>query len=364
VGASSHQGTIGRGDDVVTGFSSRGPTWVDFDLKPDLVAPGLGIESLADPLSALYRLQTGSLLQGTRPLPYYPYMSLSGTSMSAPVVAGTVALMLEASPRLTPNAVKALLQYTAQLLPDTHPFAQGAGLLNARGAVRMARFFANPTRTVGAPEDRIDGATVRWARHILWANRRLVGGVPLPGSNAWRAAWGSRQTPTGDPIVWGVHDDGDNIVWSTDDADNIVWSTNGDDNIVWSTNGDENIVWSTTDTDNIVWSTNGDENIVWSTGGDENIVWSTDGDENIVWSTDGEDNIVWSTDGDENIVWSTNGDENIVWSTNSDDNIVWSTGGDENIVWSTGSTARILWPAASTPAVTSRDRFRRAGEVR
>jgi hypothetical protein len=272
--------------------------------------------------------------------------------------------MLEASPRLTPNAVKALLQYTAQLLPDTHPFAQGAGLLNARGAVRMARFFANPTRTVGAPEDRIDGATVRWARHILWANRRLVGGVPLPGSNAWRAAWGSRQTPTGDPIVWGVHDDGDNIVWSTDGADNIVWSTNGDDNIVWSTNGDENIVWSTTDTDNIVWSTNGDENIVWSTGGDENIVWSTDGDENIVWSTDGEDNIVWSTDGDENIVWSTNGDENIVWSTNSDDNIVWSTGGDENIVWSTGSTARILWPAASTPAVTSRDRFRRAGEVR
>jgi len=334
VGASSHQGTTGRGDDVVTPFSSLGPTWIDFDLKPDLVAPGYGTESLVDPFSTLYATQADYLLTGTVPLGHFPYLSLSGTSMSAPVVAGTVALMLQANPQLTPNAVKAILQYTAQLLPDTHPFAQGAGLLNAKGAVRMARFFANPAKGVGAPQDRIEGSTVRWARHILWANRRLVGGVPLPGSNAWNVMWGSRQTPAGEPVVWGVHDDGDNIVWSTDDADNIVWSTDGDDNIVWSTDGDEN------------------------------IVWSTDGDENIVWSTDGDDNIVWSTDGDDNIVWSTDGDENIVWSTDGDDNIVWSTDDGDNIVWSTGSTEQILWPATSTPAFTSRDRDRRAGEVR
>jgi serine protease AprX len=53
VGATSHSGTTARGDDTVAAFSSRGPTWIDFDAKPDLVAPGVGIESLAEPYTTL-----------------------------------------------------------------------------------------------------------------------------------------------------------------------------------------------------------------------------------------------------------------------------------------------------------------------
>ena len=114
VGASSHQGTVGRGDDAVSAFSSRGPTWIDFSAKPDLVAPGVGIESLSDPHSTLYGELQDYLLDGAGVTSYKPYLSLTGTSMAAPVVAGAVALMLEANPSLTPNAVKAILQYTAE----------------------------------------------------------------------------------------------------------------------------------------------------------------------------------------------------------------------------------------------------------
>ena len=53
------------------------------------------------------------------PTAFAPYLSLTGTSMAAPVVTGTVALMLQANPSLTPNGVKAILQYTAQAIPAT-----------------------------------------------------------------------------------------------------------------------------------------------------------------------------------------------------------------------------------------------------
>ena len=46
-------------------------------------------------------------------------MYLSGTSMAAPVFSGTVALMFQVNPNLTPNLVKAILMYSAQPLKIT-----------------------------------------------------------------------------------------------------------------------------------------------------------------------------------------------------------------------------------------------------
>jgi serine protease AprX len=399
VGAASHMGTDGRQDDKVASFSSRGPTWINFSAKPDILAYGVGIESLAVPGSTLYA-ELADYLLGTLHGNTKPYLSLTGSSMAAPVVAGTVALMLEANPQLTPNAVKAILQYTAEVMTDASALSQGAGLLNTAGAVRLARYFKAPTAALPEPTDVIAGSQVEWAEHIIWGNFRVTGGVPLPGSNAWDASlpWGSLATPEGDAVVfgaaedanivwsttstgsrvWGSRDSHGNIVWSTDEDSNIVWSTGdaGDDaNIVWSTDEDGNIVWSTDDDGNIVWSTDDDGNIVWSTSDDDsNIVWSTSIAQNVVWGNDcggrncpqrlwgalkasgsavsgsrvwgsvDDENIVWSTDDDGNIVWSTDDDGNIVWSTEElDSNIVWSTEDDGNIVWSTDDDGNIVW---------------------
>ena len=244
VGAASHQGTPRRSDDSVARFSSRGPTWIDFAAKPDLLAYGVGIESLSDPHSTLYSTYGDYLLDGTRPTPYRPYLSMTGTSMAAPVVAGTVALMLEENPQLTPNAVKAILQYTAELRAGESFLAQGAGVINALGAVRMARFFESPAGGAPDPVDTIEHERIAWSEHITWGNARMGGGIPLPGSNAWAlgVTWGAEATSRGLPIVWGAKDD-DNIVWSTKGDDNIVWSTKGDDNIVWSTGAADQVLW-------------------------------------------------------------------------------------------------------------------------
>jgi serine protease AprX len=329
VGATSTLGTLTRSDDIVAGFSSAGPSFIDFAAKPDLVAPGTGTVSLAALGSHFYATKTAALVDGKWSLGFKPYLALSGTSMAAPVVSGTVALMLEANPTLTPNLVKAILQYTAQRHPSYHALRQGAGFLNSLGAVRLARFYAR--NEVGA---RMPSQTV-WSRQILWGNQRIAGGYISPFANAWATGviWGAaRSLDDIDNIVWGTECGAgcDNIVWGTHDAngDNIVWGTDGDDNIVWGTSGDDNIVWGTSfDGDNIVWGTNDDDNIVWGTdcgGADcDNIVWGTADDDNIVWGTaDLADNIVWGTSDLDNIVWGTSAEEDVTWGVSSPDEVV------------------------------------------
>ena len=255
VGASSTNGTIARLDDTMASFSSRGPTYLDWSAKPDLVAPGVGLVSLADASSTFYSTNAQYLVSGSMLTAFQPYLSLSGTSMAAPIVSGTVALMLQANPSLTPNAVKALLQYTAQVNDAYDPLAEGAGFLNTFGAVRLAGYYANAQPGQPYPVQQM------WGKRIIWGNHLLTGGVVLPDANAWSitTTWGAAMASNGDNIVWGTAGDGDNIVWGTSaDGDNIVWGTALDgDNIVWGTAGDgDNIVWGTArDGDNIVWGT-------------------------------------------------------------------------------------------------------------
>jgi serine protease AprX len=198
VGATDQHKTAARGDDTLAPFSSRGPTSIDEEIKPDLVAPGVAIESLADPSSTIFRANPQARLAGTVDTVAAPYISLTGTSMAAPVVAGTVALMLEANPGLTPNLVKAILQYTAERRSRYDVVSQGGGFLNARGAVQLAFELAGGRPASTDP--------VRWSRQIVWGGQRIGGGVLAQDANAWRTdvIWGATTTASGGRVVWGT----------------------------------------------------------------------------------------------------------------------------------------------------------------
>src|SRR5205823_2422374 len=67
------------------------------------------------------------------------YFEMSGTSMSAAVVSGAAALVLEARPGLTPAQVKAALQLTSSRVQGAGLIEAGAGSVNVAAAVDLAR---------------------------------------------------------------------------------------------------------------------------------------------------------------------------------------------------------------------------------
>jgi serine protease AprX len=339
VGASSHAGTIDRADDAMARFSSRGPTAVDYLAKPDLVAPGVGIESLSAPGSRLYNSFPSLLLPGTQPSEPLPYLSLTGTSMAAPVVTGTVALMLQANPSLTPNAVKAILQYTAQNSPVYNALTEGSGLLNARGAVQLARYFAEPSGPYPTSPE--------WGRRVIWGTRLIRGGRIMPAVNAWweDVTWGAPTTSSGQPVEWGWVDvDGEAAPWRvtcTDSACSTFAVSGGVLNVVWW------LECGGSDCDG-AWSVERMRTAASNAGGADTIVWGTDDTETIVWGTEGGDTIVWGTDDADTIVWGTTEADTIVWGTQEEETIVWGTDGeDDTIVWGTdcrsSSCEPVIW---------------------
>ncbi len=157
-------------------FSSRGQ-FASTLFRPTLVAPGVGIVSLR--ASGINQTSAEGVTVGgdtqsipAALLPYYT--TASGTSFSAPQVAGTIALMLEANPQLTPAEVRDMLARTATPLPSYYAHEVGAGMLNAHAAVLEAAF---PQRHLGAFRATLNRGQVRFVSDPL----QQVSGTVQPG---------------------------------------------------------------------------------------------------------------------------------------------------------------------------------------
>jgi minor extracellular serine protease Vpr len=103
---------------AIAPFSSIGPT-ADGRMKPDIAAPGMTILSGVNSYDVSYAPGGGnyssSVAQyqfGSKNRTYY-YAEASGTSMSAPMFSGIIALLLQANPILTPQKIKEILSKTA-----------------------------------------------------------------------------------------------------------------------------------------------------------------------------------------------------------------------------------------------------------
>lgn len=141
---------------AIAPFSSIGPT-ADGRMKPDIAAPGMTILSGVNSYDVSYAPGGGnyssSVAQyqfGSNNRTYY-YAEASGTSMSAPMFSGMVALLLQANPILTPQKIKEILSKTAYKdnfttnTPDSTRW--GYGKANAYGMIKEAILLSGINET-------------------------------------------------------------------------------------------------------------------------------------------------------------------------------------------------------------------------
>lgn len=116
--------TVGASDknDSIAKFSSRGPAKVTYTIKPDILAPGVKIQS--------------TMLNGE-------YKSLNGTSMATPHVAGAVALFIDKYPGYSPGQIKSIFMQTAVDL-GYDIWTQGTGRIDLVNAFELPDLVAVP----------------------------------------------------------------------------------------------------------------------------------------------------------------------------------------------------------------------------
>ena len=265
VGAMKPMGTPTRVDDLIASYSSKGPTLIDAIAKPDIVAPGNLLVSLEASGSTLYNSDPGNrvpnsfYINGGSSAPSTSYFTLSGTSMATGVVSGVVADLLQKSPSLTPDQVKARLMKTAwKSFPAfssvTDPttgitytdqydvFTVGAGYVDVEAAISntdvakgtamspVASFNANTGYVyLNDSSSAVWNTSATWSNATVWGSSQFLVGAPQSTMSSG-PLWGGNDAVWGSNALWGAGGvNGSNALWGAGatSGSNALWGAGG-----------------------------------------------------------------------------------------------------------------------------------------
>jgi serine protease AprX len=223
VGATDTRGSFTQRDDVAAPWSAWGYTRDGF-AKPELGAPGRYIAAAVSAETKLARERPERIVEPG-------YMQLSGTSLAAPVVAGTAANLLAAHPEWTPDQVKGALMLTAEPLARARPRSAGVGALSAARAaaavdppnpnLALQRFLVPDPSGGSTPVFDAPGWTTVAQSDPAWAS--VAWGSVAWGSAAWSSvAWGS--------VAWGSVAWG-SVAWGSVAWGSVAWGSKSEDDL-------------------------------------------------------------------------------------------------------------------------------------
>ena len=243
-GALDDMATPSAADDAMADFSSVGPTSRDGWAKPDLVASGRSVVSLAAP---------GSTIDTQYPSAQVGPANFvgSGTSFSAAITSGAAALVLADHPGLTPNQVKARLLGTTTPGPVGNPFVDGHGALDAFAAANAGSMNLNQSATglLGA----VLGATIPLS--------------PNGPDDTWNASLWSG-------ITWNQAPDGggnwDGWAWDATDWNGWTWTSRAWNDGAWA-----GAAWNGEDWSSRAWNDAGWAGSAWNGAAWAGVAWNS-----------------------------------------------------------------------------------------
>jgi len=175
---------------------------------------------------------------------------MSGTSMSAPMVSGAVAILLQDEPELTPNQVKYRLMATAnRSWPGYDPDQAGAGYLDIYAAVY--------------------GTTVERANAGIMPNLLLAKMAVL-------AAWAS----TNGVLDW------NNVNWDSINWDSVNWDSVNWDSVNWDSVNWDSVNWDSVNWDSVNWDSVNWDSVNWDSVNWDSVNWDSVNWDSVNWDSD------------------------------------------------------------------------------
>jgi serine protease AprX len=233
VGAVDDQGSASVANDTMTSFSSVGPTAPNGFFKPDLVASGRSVVSLAAPGSTVYDDNPSARIGSAN-------FVGSGTSFSAAVTSGAVALDLELHPTDTPDDVKARLLASASPGPVGNPFVDGHGVLDIAAAVSDDVHFTNPvgSLSISLGADSSVSLSSPWSQSSFDAGN--WSGLTAPSETA--------KAPAASGLDW------NGTAWNGTAWNGTAWNGSTWDGVAWNGTAWNGTAWNGTAWNGTAWN--------------------------------------------------------------------------------------------------------------
>ena len=222
VGAADIGSTVATTDDTVAPWSAWGYTPDGF-AKPDMAGPGRYIVGPVPANGVLPLSRPGDVVAPG-------YMQLSGTSFSAPMVAGAAAMLLDKNPAWTPDQLKGALMMTASPVPSAPAGSLGVGELNVPAARKLNVNAALPNPNAGLDQ------------YITTA----TDGTRVFDAAAWESA--AKANSVWDAAAWS------DAAWSSAAWSSAAWSSAAWSDAAWASAAWGTAAWSDAAWSDAAWS--------------------------------------------------------------------------------------------------------------